>query len=405
MKKLSGLLVSIAVTLVLLFAADRVLGLAGLPLEPPLSVAHAPSSDQTRQNLDFKFTIRTNSQGIRYPEIPLKKNSSGEFRVAVLGDSFDEGLGVEAEDTFPALLEKRFSGIRFINFGLIGAGPAEEARMLSFRALRYEPDLVLLVLYANDLTDTGIFSDEELRTGEGWLTTHKRVPTEGRGRMGVLVHRLFPRIHALVKSAQKKFEAGKPLDFLGGTIAEARRLGIPEERIEAWKKTVPPEIVDQANRLQFDGYLYSNGLLRQDFLLEGLDLKGGQAEKRWRSVQAMLSKIAEICRANKIPLALVYAPAPFQSDPSYVSPSKAAGVFFRDEWLTEESELQKRISGWARDNGLLFLDMTPAFREAAAQNPGKLHFRHDPHWTPEGQRAAASIIGDWLSRENLLGGR
>ncbi len=401
---MSGLLISAVVSFALLFSADRVLGLAGLPLEPPLSVAHAPHFTQERENLDFKFTIRTNSQGIRYPEIPLKKGSSREFRVAVLGDSFTEGLGVEAEDTFPAFLEKRFSGTRFINFGLIGAGPAEEARMLSLRALRYEPDLVLLVLYANDLTDTDIFSEEELRTGEGWLITHKRIPTEGRGKIGILVHRLFPRIPALVKGAQKKIEAGKPRDFLGGVIAEARRRGIPEERIEAWKKIVPPEIADQANRLQFDGYLYSNGLLRQDILLEGLDLNGDKAERRWRSVQAMLSKMAAICRENQIPLAVVYAPAPFQSDPSYVSPSRAAGVIFREEWLVEESELQKRFAGWARQNAVPFLDMTPAFRQAAAENPGKLHFKHDPHWTPQGHQAAASILADWLVREKLLPG-
>ncbi len=391
----------------LLFVGDRVLGLVGFPSEPPLPIAHAPNFTEKKKNIDFEHSIVTNSKGIRYTEIPLKKDASKEFRVAVIGDSFTEGLGVEAEDTFSARLEKKFSGsskqVRFINFGLIGAGPAEEARLLQFRALQYEPDLVLLVLYANDVTDAEPMSQADLESGEGWLVPRKTMKRPEHRRSEILLHKLFPRIHTMVAGIKKKQEAKKAKDFLGGTVRQARRQGISEEKIEAWKKIVPDEIVEQANHLQFDGYLYSDGLLRPSYLVESLDIEGEKTEERWRTTSFILSKMASICKERNIPVTVVYAPSPVQSDPSYISPSKDAGMTFREEWLTGECELQKRFSSWAQENGLPYFDLTGPIREAARSEPaGALHFKHDPHWTPKGHEYVASAIAGWLRELKVL---
>ena len=115
-----GLAAASAVFLVALALADRALGLVGFPSETPLVVAHAPNFKQVPRNIEYTYTIETNDQGIRYRPLPLKKQP-GEHRVAVVGDSYTEGLGIEAERSFPALLEGRFK-VPFVNCGRIDSG-------------------------------------------------------------------------------------------------------------------------------------------------------------------------------------------------------------------------------------------------------------------------------------------
>lgn len=45
------------------------------------------------------------------------------------------------------------------------------------------------------------------------------------------------------------------------------------------------------------------------------------------------------------------------------------------------------------------LDLTPAFREASAGDPGRLYFPNDQHWTAEGHRVAAATIHRHLTRD------
>lgn len=399
--------VSVLALFAALFISEGVLGLVGFSAEPPLSIAHAPNHTDLRTSLEFTYTIRTNSQGIRYPEIPLEK-SPGELRVVVLGDSFTEGKGVEAEHTFPAYLEERFSAggkkCLFINCGLIGAGPEEYARILRQVGFGYHPDLVLLTVYANDIADTTVMSDDELRTGQGWLvprTTLKRGEEKRRGAKAVL-HRLFPRIYALLIRVKEKYKSDPRVSFTENVIQEARQKKVSEERIREWTRSLPPELARAADEGRFDGYMLAHGLLRPDLWLESLDIQGDVAGQKWRTAEAIFTYMARECEKRGVPLAVIYAPGPQQYDPTYVSPSKSVGTAFRAEWLSEESEFEKKLSAWTSANGLPFLNMTPAFREAAAQAPGSLNFRMDPHWTPAGNRLAADLIAAWLKKEKRL---
>jgi hypothetical protein len=100
-------------------------------------------------------SLEISAQGIRDREIPPKE--PGEFRIAMLGDSFTMGFSSDA-DTSPRQLEGRLRAampgarIRVINCGLAGAGVLQELGMLRKRVLPLDPDLVILELYpGNDL--------------------------------------------------------------------------------------------------------------------------------------------------------------------------------------------------------------------------------------------------------------
>ncbi len=146
------LAVSVAVSF---FLAEQILGLLGSPATRELQVTHPPNYRELRENIEFTYEFATNSEGLRYHEIPLQK-PAGQTCFIVLGDSYTEGFGVEQDETFTPELEKRFNKsenneVRFINGGLSGVGPTEYWRVLYKVGMKYDLDYVIVCLQANDL--------------------------------------------------------------------------------------------------------------------------------------------------------------------------------------------------------------------------------------------------------------
>ncbi len=103
--------------------------------------------------------IETNSLGLRHPELGEKPDD--EFRVLVLGDSITFGDYVPFEETYTALLERRFDGrhprVRVINAGLPGVGTSDELYHYLEICDAVDADLVLVGMYLNDSQITGRF--------------------------------------------------------------------------------------------------------------------------------------------------------------------------------------------------------------------------------------------------------
>ncbi len=102
---------------------------------------------------------RLNSHGTRGPEFAVPK-PAGEFRVVCVGDSTVEGVGEPHENTFPALLEGRLAeqltrlpgadSVRVINCGIGSHNSAFSLAYMAFRALHFEPDVVVIKSAYND---------------------------------------------------------------------------------------------------------------------------------------------------------------------------------------------------------------------------------------------------------------
>jgi len=120
---------------------------------------------QYKPNQDRFFKMvhfRTNSRGLRDKEYSLVKPPN-TYRVAVMGSSFTLPAGVEIEDAFHSLLEKRLStefaptSYEFINFAVGLHGPNQIVAMLLHRALEYAPDLI--TVSATAMAVPGFFQD------------------------------------------------------------------------------------------------------------------------------------------------------------------------------------------------------------------------------------------------------
>ena len=97
-----------------------------------------------------------NSDGIRDREVD-RPAPPGEFRILAVGDSFTFGQGVAFDDCYPQRLQRELNRpgaarrIRVINAGKAAANTDWEFRYLEGRGAVYQPDLVLVQFYANDV--------------------------------------------------------------------------------------------------------------------------------------------------------------------------------------------------------------------------------------------------------------
>ncbi len=84
----------------------------------------------------------------------LAQQAAGKkIKILILGDSLTEGLGVEKEAAFPALLDAKLrqwqDGYQVINGGSSGSTSASGVRRLKWYE-KAQPDIVLLALGSND---------------------------------------------------------------------------------------------------------------------------------------------------------------------------------------------------------------------------------------------------------------
>jgi len=104
-----------------------------------------------------QYEVRINRHGMRGPEVEQRK-AEGVFRVAVVGDSFVFGAGVEESATLPAQLEARLAEragqpLEVLNFGVGAYNALQESELIATRVLDFAPDLLIWVYYINDLEE------------------------------------------------------------------------------------------------------------------------------------------------------------------------------------------------------------------------------------------------------------
>lgn len=134
-------------------------------LRPNSAADHVvPLEDGTR----LSVPVVVSSQGLRDREFGPK--APGEFRIALLGDSFAAGAGVHPEETTGRQLEALLAAVPLtrrvtvMNLGVGGFGPWQERGFLRDRGFPREPDLVIhQILMQNDLDDTLRREDRALR--------------------------------------------------------------------------------------------------------------------------------------------------------------------------------------------------------------------------------------------------
>jgi len=148
--------------LLALFVAEvglRLLGMGPQPtinrFDPDTGWSKRPDASIHKKTGEFDITITTNRFGLRDDPMTTAAKPAGTKRVLVLGDSFALGYTVDREDLFVDLLERRWKAegrpLDVVNTGTEGWSTDQEAVWLEKNGAQFQPDVVLLFPYENDL--------------------------------------------------------------------------------------------------------------------------------------------------------------------------------------------------------------------------------------------------------------
>jgi hypothetical protein len=124
--------------------------------DPALGWDNLAGAEGRFSRLEFSYPVRINAAGLW--DADIRPKAQGEFRVAVLGDSFTWGLGVPYGERFTEVIETRHPRINVLNFGVTAFSPVQHMLQID-RALAHGADYVVMALcLANDLYENVTYS-------------------------------------------------------------------------------------------------------------------------------------------------------------------------------------------------------------------------------------------------------
>jgi len=193
-------------------------------------LALEPNAVTAFEQPEFDYEVRTNAEGLWDDAHPLEKPAD-EYRVVALGDSFTMGQGAPFEQTWLQVLERslaataRSKRVRVISGGVAGSDPVYCVRLFEERLLKYDPDLVLLVVNEDDLGDLIARGGFERFLPEGGVAFRdppamERVFASSHLLRGMLMHH-FGYDHYVLRPAERE---ARDEEALGLMVEAAQRL-------------------------------------------------------------------------------------------------------------------------------------------------------------------------------------
>ncbi len=117
---------------------------------PPILSADADTEFSNKRGVSVtaemagrQITYRLNSLGVRGPERPYAKPVPHQKRIVLLGGSRVFGIGVNEEEHFGSVLERRLKNVEVINLGVCGFRGSQAVRLFWREGILYQPDLVI----------------------------------------------------------------------------------------------------------------------------------------------------------------------------------------------------------------------------------------------------------------------
>jgi len=334
------------------------------PLSPPLvpdPYRHhrlVPDSHSQFTQRDFTYLQRVNNLGLR-GEDRSREKPEGTLRILMLGDSFTMGKGVEDDQTFSVLVERRL-GPRLAACGgpkleVLNGGVDSYAPILSLVELRRDlaplaPDVVVLNLDVSDLVQESAYRKIAVYTPAGEL---------------VGVPQLEPGKASMTDKVRNWIERHLYLTRLVFYYAN-RAFGYQDLSVR--------DVVTQAN------FEIAAHTLASDTV---------DREPQWQEIFASIGQVRDTAAAIPAGFLLTAYPWGHQVNDEEWMPGRYT---FMPEGAVASDRSIERIGSLARERGIDFLDLFPLFRAYRGEAP--LYFRYDNHLTTRGHELMAEGIGD-----------
>ena len=300
-------------------------------------------SRTTRLRWDsYDYVVKSNSLGFPGPEYPVG-NAHAAFRVLTVGDAFTSAEGVDTDQAWPRVLEidlNRDGACRrteVLNFAVTGYGPEQYTAVVEAFVPRYEPDLVLVEFFVNELDDV-LASREAFHEDIGF---GRPDPDGLYARLRPLHLRRWLEVRLLDPVREVLTGRPSPYGYFLGAFAP----------LERDRKA-----------------LYVGAGTR---------------------VAECFGRIRAVCAAAGAPVWIVMAPAPVQVCEARDLACYPRGVDLSGDRYDLEQP-QRLIRDPAAAAGFDFVDLRPPLQSM----PECPYHRRNLHWTVEGHRAVASFLAE-----------
>ncbi|MGI8586237.1 MAG: SGNH/GDSL hydrolase family protein [Chloroflexia bacterium] len=379
LRALAQALLVVAITAILILGLLEVaLRIFAPQIVPPLGGLFVADKDTSYRlkpgaQVAFRFaegdtTFDINSQGLR-ESATIGPPAAGTTRVLCIGDSFAFGMGVNAAQAFPHLLNgaKAADGtsVESINAGVFGYGTDNEAAWLKTYGWALQPKIVLVAFFVgNDVKDVMLGMDKTTVDAEG-------------------------RLVATDKSKQAM--AGDP----GEATAPAKGGGIKawlEQNSHAYifLRNLYYKVFSPAVKVQkptvFDAASFY-------LKAEPPDIAAG-----WSKTTALLDSMRADARAHGAQIVVVAIPTREQVHDNYWQEMKAQ--FGLSDDALQRDLPQQKLAAWSAQSGTPLIGLLPSFQ--AAGKDKLLYFRTDRHWNADGHVLAAEQIRAAMVRLGLF---
>lgn len=329
--------------------------------------------------------MQINRDGMRDHDHPLEAPPR-TLRVAVLGDSYVQGLNVTPDKMFTTFLEERLNtcvapsglAVEVLNFGVSGYGTAQEWLTYRHHAAKYRPDLVVLAVYTNN----DVYNN------------HRRLnPTD--------------------------YSDQSPYFTLDGetlVLDDSFRAVLADREIQPWWRRARMAVTDRVRVAQL-GYqvwgmvrpaLIGDPFADEDDGTEGIDLEEAaiylppavpELEDAWRVTEAIIRQwAADVRQDGAEPWLVTLANGP------QLEPDPAERQRFLDQVGVASLDYpDQRLARVAGEHGIASVALAEPLADYAVRNRAYLNGGYREavpfgagHWNEHGNRVAAELLGDRL---------
>ena len=310
-----------------------------------------PGATYWHHSPDVLVHFRINAQGMRADNDYPYEKTPGVQRIVSLGDSFTVGYEVAVEDTFSSVLERTLNDrgypVEVLNAGVSGFSTAEEYLYLERELWRYQPDLVLVSFFVNDLEDNLRTSLFTLRDG---VLTPMRDTYIPAGRLGDFLNTNF-----LFSALSERSDAFSLIKEKATYVLKRRMVERNVARMQ--------DAQDSEESLDSQ---FPNEISYQEQL--GVEL---------------LNALAASCRSRGVPLLV-------QSIPFELPDTRTLMDALPSSFETSQEGV----------NVLHARDVLAPYAGHEQLYWKRSHY----HWTPTSHRVAGEALADMIDRRNLLSG-
>ena len=327
--------------------------------DPVLNHKFIAGARGRHKTLEFDAAYAINSLGLRNDEIPREK-PKGIRRILMLGDSFTEGNGVQASETFSSRLQERLRQTeagthwQIVNAGVGSYSPLLELLYLKNGGLSLEPDLVILNFDLSDINDDIRYSRlaEFDASGDPLAVRQENDSKPGSWPSAVLVGiKDFFKQHARLYNFTKRRLVG----YLSGLQ--------------------PPDL---SGDVRVDKY----GMLRE---------RDGRPcdDAAWGLSYQYLLRTRDLLKAHGSDFWVTVYPIGNQVSPREWSKGRVYWGF--EPGKVYSTRPQSLVADFCRKNDIRVVDMSDDFKQAA-RTVYPLYYDHDGHWKPAGHQVVADVL-------------